>query len=210
MCHFLHISFVKLLSRRNILNMRDTRQKEKKKLPQNKPSRDEFSLPWCNISSMAGSADHGCFDDCHGLRTKNNKKNTYNITTAKKYALHCWWTVLKPPCSLDRLIQPWTRSFIGAGRARHGSVCFEATSFFLFGGSPSFGVTNVDVKGGKEMTLAARTTHYLFSKKHFTKHFSQRTGVPSRWRGSLAHCWSAKDWTLGCSSHRVRDSKRCN
>ena len=41
--------------------MRDFRQKEKKKLPQNKPSRDESSLPRCNISSTAGSAAHGCF-----------------------------------------------------------------------------------------------------------------------------------------------------
>jgi len=70
--------------------MRDFRQKEKKKkLPQNKPSRDESGLLRFNISSMAGSAAHGCFVKCLSLRTKNNKKNTYNITTAKKYALHC-------------------------------------------------------------------------------------------------------------------------
>jgi len=57
--------------------MRDFRQKEKKKkLPQNKPSRDESSLPRCNISSMAGSAAHGCFVNCHGLRRKNNNKKT--------------------------------------------------------------------------------------------------------------------------------------
>jgi len=37
--------------------MRDFRPKEKKKLPQNKPSRDEPCLPRCNISSMVGSAD---------------------------------------------------------------------------------------------------------------------------------------------------------
>ena len=40
--------------------MRDFRQK-KKKLPQNKPSRDESSLPRFNISSMTGSAAHGFF-----------------------------------------------------------------------------------------------------------------------------------------------------
>jgi len=40
--------------------------------------------------------------------------------------------VLTPPCSLDRLIRPWTRYYTGAGKARHGSVCFEATSFFSF------------------------------------------------------------------------------
>ena len=67
--------------------MRDFRQKEKKKLPQNKPSRDESSLPRCIISSMAGSAAHGCFVNC--LRRENNNKKTYNVTTAKKYALHC-------------------------------------------------------------------------------------------------------------------------
>ena len=111
--------------------MRAFRQKVKKTLPQNKRSRDESSLLRCNSSSMAGSAAHGCFI-CHGLRRKKTTKNTYNITTAKKYALHCWWTVLTPPCSLDRLIQPWTRYYTGAGRARHGSVCFEATSFFSF------------------------------------------------------------------------------
>jgi len=55
--------------------MRGFRKKEKKKLPQNKPSRDESSLPRCNISSMAGSAAHGCFVNCHGLRRKNNNKN---------------------------------------------------------------------------------------------------------------------------------------
>ena len=39
-------------------SMRDLRQKEKKKkLPQNKPSRDEPCLPRCNTSSMVGSAD---------------------------------------------------------------------------------------------------------------------------------------------------------
>ena len=55
--------------------MRDFRQKEKKKkLPQNKPSRDESSLPRCNISSMAGSSAHGCFVNFHYLRRKNNKK----------------------------------------------------------------------------------------------------------------------------------------
>jgi len=64
--------------------MRDFRQKEKKKLPQNKPSRDESSLPRCNISSMAGSAAHGCFVNFHGLR---RERKTYMIT-AKKYALH--------------------------------------------------------------------------------------------------------------------------
>jgi len=114
--------------------MRDFRQKEKKKkLPQNKPSLDDSSLPRCNISSMAGSATHGCFVNCHGLRRKKQQqKNTYNITTVKNYALHCWWTVLKPPCSFYRLIQPWTRYYSGVGRARHGSVCFEATSFFSF------------------------------------------------------------------------------
>jgi len=37
--------------------MGDFRQKEKKKLPQNEPSRDEFSLSRCNTSSMFGSAD---------------------------------------------------------------------------------------------------------------------------------------------------------
>jgi len=37
--------------------MRDLRQKEKKKLPQNKPSRDELCLPRCSTSSMVGSAD---------------------------------------------------------------------------------------------------------------------------------------------------------
>jgi len=37
--------------------MRNFRQKEKKKLPQNKPSRDEPCLPRCNTSSMVGSAD---------------------------------------------------------------------------------------------------------------------------------------------------------
>jgi len=37
--------------------MRDFRQKEKKKLPQNKPSCDEPCLPRCNTSSMVGSAD---------------------------------------------------------------------------------------------------------------------------------------------------------
>jgi len=37
--------------------MRDFPQKEKKKLPQNKPSRDEPCLPRCNTSSMVGSAD---------------------------------------------------------------------------------------------------------------------------------------------------------
>jgi len=51
--------------------MRDFRQK---KLPQNKPSRDEPCLPWCNISSMAESAAHGCSVNCHGLRGKNNIK----------------------------------------------------------------------------------------------------------------------------------------
>jgi len=122
--------------------MRDFRQKEKKEekkqVASNKPSRDESSLPRCNISSMAGSAAHGCFVNRHSLRRKNNNnKNTYNITTAKKYALHCWWTVLKLPCSLDRLIQPWTRNYTGAGRARHGSVCLGANSFLLFGESPS-------------------------------------------------------------------------
>jgi len=69
---------------------------------------------------------------------KQQQKNTCKITTAKNYAMHCWWTVLRPPCSLDRLIQPCTRYYTGAGRARHGSVCFEATSFFLFGESPSY------------------------------------------------------------------------
>ena len=39
----------------------ELRQKEKKKLPQNKPSRDESNLPRCNISFMAASAAHGCF-----------------------------------------------------------------------------------------------------------------------------------------------------
>jgi len=37
--------------------LRDFRQKEKKKLPQNTPSRDEPCLPRCNTSSMVGSAD---------------------------------------------------------------------------------------------------------------------------------------------------------
>jgi len=37
--------------------MRDFRQKYKKKLPQNKPSRDESSLPRCNTSSIVVSAD---------------------------------------------------------------------------------------------------------------------------------------------------------
>jgi len=37
--------------------MRDLSQKEKKKLPQNKPSRDEPCLPRCSTSSMVGSAD---------------------------------------------------------------------------------------------------------------------------------------------------------
>ena len=57
----------------NLTGMRDFRQKEKKKLPQNKPSRGESSLPRCNISSMAGSAAHGLFC-CHSLRRKNNNK----------------------------------------------------------------------------------------------------------------------------------------
>jgi len=63
--------------------MRDFRQKEKKKLPQNKPSRDESSLPRCNISSMAGSAAHGCFVNCHGLRRKNNKKHVHHYHAQK-------------------------------------------------------------------------------------------------------------------------------
>jgi len=54
--------------------MVDFGQQEKKKLPQNKPSRDECSLPRCNITYMAGSVAHGCFVNCHGLRTKNNNK----------------------------------------------------------------------------------------------------------------------------------------
>ena len=115
-------------------------KKKKKKLPQNKPSRDESSLPRCNMSSVDGRIGRPWLI-CKLSRFKEKKqqqKNTYNITTAKKCALHCWWTVLKPSCSLDRLIQPWTRYYTGVGRARHGSVCFEATSFFLFGGSPSF------------------------------------------------------------------------
>jgi len=37
--------------------MWDFSQKEKKKLPQNKPSRDEPCLPRCNTSTMVGSAD---------------------------------------------------------------------------------------------------------------------------------------------------------
>ena len=37
--------------------MRDFRQKEKKNLPQNKPSRDEPCLPRCNTSSTVVSAD---------------------------------------------------------------------------------------------------------------------------------------------------------
>jgi len=54
--------------------MRDFRQKEKKKLPQNKPSRDESSLPRCNISSMAGPAAHGCFVNLSRFKEKNNNK----------------------------------------------------------------------------------------------------------------------------------------
>jgi len=45
---------------------------------------------------MAGSASHGCFINCHGLRRKTRTKDTYNITSAKKYPLHCWWTELQP------------------------------------------------------------------------------------------------------------------
>jgi len=37
-------------------------KRKKKKLSQNKPSRDESSMPRCNISSMAGSVAHGCSD----------------------------------------------------------------------------------------------------------------------------------------------------
>jgi len=40
-----------------ILTMGDFRQKEKKKLPHNKPSRDEPCLSRCNTSSMVLSAD---------------------------------------------------------------------------------------------------------------------------------------------------------
>jgi len=54
--------------------MRDLRQKEKKKLPQNKPSRDESSLPRFNISSMTGSAAHGCFDKFSRFKEKKITK----------------------------------------------------------------------------------------------------------------------------------------
>ena len=58
------------------LAMSDFRQKEKKTLPQNKASRDESSLPRCNISSMAGSAAHGLFVNFHGLRRKKQQQKT--------------------------------------------------------------------------------------------------------------------------------------
>jgi len=123
------------------LVMRDFRQKEKKELPQNKPSRDESSLPRCNISSMAGSAAHGCFVNCHGLR---RKKNTYNITKAKNYALHCWWTVLESPCSLD----PKHGRGITPGQAGLVTARFVLSQllFFLFCGSPSFHIPILYVK----------------------------------------------------------------
>jgi len=38
-------------------SMGDFGQKEKKKMPQNKPGRAEPCLPRCNTSSMVGSAD---------------------------------------------------------------------------------------------------------------------------------------------------------
>jgi len=57
--------------------MRDFRQKEKQKLSQNKPSRDESSLPRCNISSIAGSAAHGCFVNCHGLKRKKKQQQKH-------------------------------------------------------------------------------------------------------------------------------------
>jgi len=65
------------------------KRKKKKKLPQNKPSRDESSLPRCNISSMVGSAAHGCFVNCHGLRRKKQQKTrtTYNHNQKVRIAL---------------------------------------------------------------------------------------------------------------------------
>jgi len=69
--------------------MRDLRQKEKKKkLPQNKLSRGESSLPRCNISSMAGSAAHGCFVNCHGLRRKKQKQKKKQVQHNHGQKLH--------------------------------------------------------------------------------------------------------------------------
>jgi len=57
-------------------------KRKKKKLPQNKPSRGDSSLPRCNISSIAASAAHGCFVNCHGLRRKTTT-TTKTRTTQK-------------------------------------------------------------------------------------------------------------------------------
>jgi len=117
--------------------MRDFRQKEKKKLPQNKVSRDEPCLPRCNTSSTVGSAE---------------PRNMAALTQFISSAMGTFWPWLCCTCLLllffplkqwqltnnhGRLIRLKTRYYTRAGKARHGSVCFEATSFILFGGSPS-------------------------------------------------------------------------
>ena len=79
--------------------------KRKKKLPQNKPSRDESSLPRCNISSMARSAAHGCFVNGHGLRRKNNNKKT-RTTQPRPKSTYC---TAGEPVSYTHLTLPTNR-----------------------------------------------------------------------------------------------------
>ena len=111
--------------------MRDFRQKEKTRSCL-KTNRAVTSLACPGVISRLWLDRLPMVVQLSRFKEKKQQKNTYNITTAKKYALYYWWTVLKPPCYLDRLIQPWTRYYTGAGRARHDPVCFEATSFFFF------------------------------------------------------------------------------
>jgi len=80
----------------NLSDRRDFRQKEKMKLPQNKPSRDESSLPRCNTSSMVGSAD---------------PRNMVALTQFISSAMRTFWAWLCCTCLffllLFYLLKPW-------------------------------------------------------------------------------------------------------
>ena len=70
-------------SRRDLFN-EGLPPKRKRECPQNIPSRDDSSLPRCNISSTAASAAHRCFVNCHGLRRKKQQQKTLQHNHGQK------------------------------------------------------------------------------------------------------------------------------